>query len=459
MTYQNRPVKTKKKHVQPYMLANIIIVGVMFITIAICLVTMERPTKSDIENRMLATFPEFSLQSLFSGEYTDSISNYFNDTVPNRDAFKNAAANIRKAFGISFGDTKVYGPVQIVDTTPAPTTDKPVTDDPSVTTDPNQSGDGTTSPVTEQTTPATTAKQYGDEIAEGVYTNGQIVVYQDGHYRGISMFGGGSGDTYATALNNFKNDLGSSVNVYSMVVPTSGAYYTPSNFSQYNASHLDCINAIAAKLSGVTNVDAYSVLGNHLDEPIYTRTDHHWQPLGAYYAAQEFAKTAGVDFADLSTYKKVTVEGYVGTLYSFTQSAELLNDPEDFVYYKPQNDYTTYYYNTSYEFDYEFPLFVEGMPVSGSYSTFMGGDSKIVRIETDVKNGRKLIIFKDSYGNAEVPFYTGSFEEIIVCDIRYFDLNAIQFIKNMGCTDVLFSMCTFSAVGVNADHIDKIRTQ
>ena len=98
------------------------------------------------------------------------------------------------------------------------------------------------------------------------------------------------------------------------------------------------------------------------------------------------------------------------------------------------------------------------MPVSGSYSTFMGGDNKIVRIETDVDNDRTLLIFKDSYGNAEIPFYFGSFKNIIVCDMRYFDLDPIKFIEEMEVTDLLFTMCTFSAVGVNANSLAELIT-
>ena len=100
------------------------------------------------------------------------------------------------------------------------------------------------------------------------------------------------------------------------------------------------------------------------------------------------------------------------------------------------------------------------MPVNDSYSMFMGGDRKIVKVTTDVNNGRKLVVFKDSYGNAEIPFYMNSFEEIYVCDIRYFDINAVEFIKEQGVTDLLFSMCTFSAAGVNCEkYMEKIRTQ
>ncbi|MGN0656369.1 MAG: hypothetical protein ACI4KR_06225, partial [Ruminiclostridium sp.] len=58
--------------------------------------------------------------------------------------------------------------------------------------------------------------------------------------------------------------------------------------------------------------------------------------------------------------------------------------------------------------------------------------------------------------NAEVPFYTGSFEEIYVCDMRYFDLNAIEFIEEHQITDLLFTMCTFSAVGTNANGLTTV---
>ena len=44
--------------------------------------------------------------------------------------------------------------------------------------------------------------------------------------------------------------------------------------------------------SGITSVDICPVLKQHTEENIYCRTDHHWQPLGAYYAAKTFAEAA-----------------------------------------------------------------------------------------------------------------------------------------------------------------------
>lgn len=292
---------------------------------------------------------------------------------------------------------------------------------------------------------------------DGVQTNGQLVVDIDGHTWGISLYGGGDGANYAQYLNEFKEKVGSGVNVFNMVVPTAGAYYLPAGYENYNASHRDSINSIANKLVNVINIDAYAALEAHTSEYIYTRTDHHWQPLGAYYAAKAFCETAQVPVKELSTYTEEVIPDFVGTMYAFTDYNERIkNDPDTFTYYIPSTGYTATYYTTDFHIDedakYYTSIFVE-QSGSGAYSTFMGGDKKIVKIETENKNGRKLCVFKDSYGNAEIPFYIDSFEEIYVCDVRYFDLYAPDFIQQNGITDVLFTMCTFSAVGENAEGI------
>lgn len=454
--------KAKKETVKPlkpvFASANIIYSAVFFGAVTIAMLALPRPEKSLIEQRTLATFPEFTYEDFINGKYTNGITEFYDDTVPYRDDIKKIAAGIKGAYGVELNNAEIHGQLVAI-TTEAE--DVPVVAP--VTTEVTTAADGvtpsgttavTTAPVS--TTTVTTEKNI-NEIADGVITNGQVVVKRsDGHYWAISLFGGGKGTTYASALNRFHEELGDDVKIYTMLAPTAGEYYLPSNFAEYNASHQKSIESINAQLDeDIIPVDAVSALAQHTEEDIYLRTDHHWQPLGAYYAAEAFAKAADVPFADIATYEKVVKDGYVGTMYSFTESVNILNDPEQFAYYKPSNKYTTYYYDTAYNFDYEFPLFID-MPIGSSYSTFMGGDMKIVRIETDVKNGRKLLIFKDSYGNAEVPFYTGSFEEVYICDMRYFDLNAVEFIKEQGITDLLFTMCTFSATGPNANGLNKV---
>ena len=461
--------KKKAPEVKPvkplFGIANILYTAIAFAAITVAFLALPREGVSITEQRELAEFPTFTYEKLMNGEYTSGITDYFNDNVPYRDDLKNVAAMIRKLFGVSYDDAEIMGPVAIVTEEEAPVPVEETDEQTSSATetaapdaaDPDENEVTTVvtttevTTTTETTTKAVETSKNANEIAEGVVTNGQVVTkLSDGHWWGISLYGGGNGTTYANAVNRFKAELGDSVNVYSMTVPTSGEYYLPEKYDQYNASHQKSIDAIDSQLSGVISVPGSMALWEHINEPIYLRTDHHWQPLGAYYAAKCFAETAGVPFADISTMERVDVQGYMGTMYSFTQSANLYSDPEVFTYYKPTNSYTTYYYDTAYNFDYQLPFFVK-MPASGSYSTFMGGDKKIVRIKTDAGTGRKLVIFKDSYGNAEIPFYFGSFDEIYVCDMRYFDLNGIEFVKFTGATDLLFTMCTFSAVGTNAN--------
>jgi hypothetical protein len=73
----------------------------------------------------------------------------------------------------------------------------------------------------------------------------------------------------------------------------------------------------------------------------------------------------------------------------------------------------------------------------------------LAEIKTDVKNGRTLVLIKDSYGNALVPYFVGSFEKIYVLDMRYTHVNLRSFFKQVGATDILFgsSLSSFYTPG------------
>jgi len=283
--------------------------------------------------------------------------------------------------------------------------------------------------------------------------SGTVFVYNGQGF--VCFYGTNDGaERYAGEVNKFKEKLGDSVNVYSLVSPTAGTYYMPDKYKK--ARGLSDEKAVIAHinecLQGVTGVDVCQTFEDHKDEHIFSSTDHHWQQLGAYYAAEQFAKAAGVPFKDLSEYEKVVMEGYVGTLYGYSNENPAIRDnPEEFVYYIPPVQTTV----TQYKVDN--PTAVTTVPlltnVTGwapvSWYAVFGTDDVVRHIETETKNGRKLMIVKDSYGNALVPNLTGSFEEIWVADMRYFKGSVTEFIKENGITDLLFTMNSFSAVGGN----------
>ncbi|MDD5952981.1 MAG: DHHW family protein [Oscillospiraceae bacterium] len=449
---QNSNQKRPSRRLVEYR-ASLVGVGILlllFFGIAIFLIVFPRSTKSDIEKRELAKFPAFSFQTYFSGEFTADIATFYDDTVPYRDNFKNMSNNLKGLFGIQSNNQAVIigTPVKTVNNDPI-----------------SSEGDAVSS---EQTSSVTIAEQEPDqtdftkETADGEISpeNGMLIVNLDGHWRGLELFGGGTGNNYVNALNKLRDKVDSKVKIYSMIAPMASEFYTPSNFSQYNSSQADCFASIAGRLKdGITSVDCLSAMQKHTEEDIYCRTDHHWQPLGAYYAARTFAEAAGVPFADLDKdYTKKETEGFVGTLYAFSSDSRLLNDPETFTYYEPKASYSTYYYDTGFHFQEKGELLVE-VDTTNSYLRFLGGDEQCAKIKTNVNNGRKLLVIKDSYGNAEIPFYTSSFAEIYVIDMRYFECNLVDFIDRMDITDVLFTMASYSAVGENAKNIDNLITQ
>ena len=291
-----------------------------------------------------------------------------------------------------------------------------------------------------------------------ILKSGIMIIGEPGKVRAAEPYGGrGAGEAeYANSANKYKSVFGDSVNVYCMVIPNAGAFYTPSKGSP-GKNQGGTINRIFSHLDdSVLAVDIYSILGRHAAEPIYSRTDHHWAPLGAYYAAKKFAAVAGVPFKDLSHYKKHVIHNYVGTMYMFTKSQDVKNSPEDFVYYTPDSTvtYTTTYinYNTrngvalSERAPQKGDFFQKGVSGAGCYVVFMGGDAKITQVRTSTKNGRRLIIFKDSYGNAIPGYLFFSFEEIHVIDCRFYKRNIKKYVKENKITDILFANNIMRAV-------------
>ena len=449
--YMQRKAQRFSKTIGVSLLSGVVVV------VAVVLLLAPRSTISYEENRLLAEKPKFSLTSLLDGSYTSGWSEYYNDTVPFRSKLKKTISAMMQWTGVqSEEDTVFFGNVSQVKkktTTPVATTESVET-----TVAVAAGSDETNTEPAVTTTVVTTTEDPDDEPAAEI---GEGIILD--HKRAVCVYGGSFsvGQDYAKTLNAYQQDLGSDVQVYSLVAPTAVSYYLPEEYANYTASETENIDNINSYLNGVKPVDAYNALKPHTAEAIYARTDHHWLPLGAYYAAEAFAKVADVPFASLSDYDTATKKDYVGSMYTYTESAVLLDNPEEFTYYIPKNKYKTTYYSTSFTDPTEGDLLMnlDGYDNSMYYLVFMGGDDKITHVETDCKNGRTLVIFKDSYGNALVPCLTSSFENIYVCDMRYFELNAIDFCKQVGCTDLLFAMNTFSATGGNESYLESNRVQ
>ncbi|MCM1299433.1 MAG: DHHW family protein [Firmicutes bacterium] len=340
-------------------------------------------------------------------------------------------------------NTPVTAEAEIITTTAPPETEAATTTEAATEAE-------TIPPITEA--PGQIPDDYREEGRDGIK-----VIGRNGHYTGLMGCWGTfeNCDRYAAAVNKAAAAL-PEVRVFNMVIPTASDFYVPDDITGFTASQKEKIDYISQNLENVVNVDAYSALSSHTDEYIYTRTDYHWQPLGGYYAAEAFVKAAGLDgFAPLSDYEEVTKEGFVGSLSYYCEI--LFDDPEPFTMYISPNDgnLTTTYYDTSFQNGVEADLFVS-RDAGAYYCSFLGTDQLIAKIETDCTNGKTLVVMKESYGNALIPFLTQSYQNIYVCDVRYFDLNCMEFCRDVGADDLLFAVCTYTPAGPNIKSVETV---
>ena len=438
------------------------VILILVMILAVALLVIPRPKESQLEKRPLATFPKFTVSGFFAGEFTHGIAQWYDDTIPYRDDLKNVNNTMKNAFGIRSENTvQIVGNVaKVNDTaeeetaaapaeTAAETAAEPAVEGAVQETSPAGENETAAAQPGEDAAPAETAaapaapaqeKNFEREAAEGDFSDGFLIINQDGHWRGLPLFPGGDETEYVTFLNTLRSQFDSSIRIYSMPVPLASAFYLPENFSDYSVDHRKFLNDVASQLDGgITTIDLLDVLGSHLNEPVFLRTDHHRSALGAYYACESLAAAAGLPFINLADYHEIQRPGYVGSMYGYTQNANLLNDPEVFPIYIPSTPYVTAYHNPDYTFSYQDDLFVR-TDVANSYMAFHAGDAMIVHTVTGTQNGRKLMILKDSYGDPLSGLLTGTFEEIFSVDLRYCDVNLMDFIYDQGITDICLTM-------------------
>lgn len=426
----------------------IILITLLFGVLAVVFCAFPRSEYSELERRELADFPTFSFEDLKSGKWMSDMQSWFSDTEPFRDEFMALNMEIKDRLALNTSDI-TDDEDDAVTFIAAETPQPPVAETQSPAISPsakNVSGH-------ENTLTA-------DEDNARMGNAGILVIGKEPAARALMIYEAPAkaGERYVKSVNEYKTKFGSKVNVYCMPIPTSIEFYCPDKAKKLVTSEIATINHIYDMLDGVVGVDCYSALSQHADEDIYLRTDHHWAPLGAYYAAEAFAKTAGVPFKDLSYYDQHVLHGFVGTMYGYSKDISVKKSPEDFVYYTPRDvEYHTTYIN--YNLDKKLNLIGQQKPAKGNffvkynhgsgaaYSTFMGGDAKITQVKTSTANGRNLLVIKDSFGNAVPGYLFHSFEEVHVIDFRYFTYNMEEYVNSHGITDILFANGIFNSCG------------
>ena len=203
-------------------------------------------------------------------------------------------------------------------------------------------------------------------------------------------------------------------------------------------NQLDYIEAFADQLDEqILFVNPFSALTTHLDEALFYKTDHHWTTRGAYYAYLAWADQVQLDGEENEFQFEIISSAFNGTLSSKGgYTPQVLDQIEIYVPIEPRTQMVVHYVEeqkrvtTLYE--------SEALAQKDKYAVFLGGNHALVDIQTTAATQRNLLLIKDSYANAFVPFLVSSYDKIIMVDPRYYFDDLEELVEREEITDVLF---------------------
>lgn len=180
------------------------------------------------------------------------------------------------------------------------------------------------------------------------------------------------------------------------------------------------IKSVSSMLDNAKTIDVTSSLEAHKNEYIYYRTDHHWTALGAFYAYSEASKALGFTPLSIDEFNKTDVtDSFEGTLYSKSGSRDI--KPDTITVFEPKGGFNLNKLTVDDGEEkniYNSILFKENLSGKNKYEVFFDGNKPVEDIETTAK-GEKLLVIKDSYAHAFVPYLMNHFSEITMLDLRY----------------------------------------
>ena len=207
---------------------------------------------------------------------------------------------------------------------------------------------------------------------------------------------------------------------------------------------LDKLENASSLYDDVNFVNLKNIYLDHASEYLFFKSDHHWTDRGAYYAYYAFADSVGLNPVKIEDFDvKVLNTSYIGSMYKYTGDERVKYFYDTVEAYLPGKTCTMTIYDANGSvYNYDSCIRTS----SSGYTAFLAGDHAytVINVPENPQN-KNVLVIKDSFGNAFVPFLTEHYGNIIVIDPRYVTFNVYEQFKDYGFTDIVFMMNTTSA--------------
>jgi hypothetical protein len=285
---------------------------------------------------------------------------------------------------------------------------------------------------------------------------GAVFIFKN---RGFELFSGGAsmGKQYAEVINKYNRLKIPGLKIYNIVIPNGFEFEVTEKYKDKIKPAKKAINELFSyEDPEIIKINPVDEIRKHRAEYIYFNTDHHWTSLGAYYAYRSFCTAANLTPVSLDNIPSKVKPGFYGLFYRLTKSSVLKNNPDSVRYYLFPDSVNFYIGSSSLTYWAKSKMYAEQVSAENSYSVFLQGDLPICKMETQHKNGRRIVLVKESYGNAFAPFLINNYEKVIVVDQRSYKGDFLGMLKTEGINELLFINNIFAAH--TQFHIDDIRS-
>ena len=136
---------------------------------------------------------------------------------------------------------------------------------------------------------------------------------------------------------------------------------------------------------------------------------------------------------------------YLGSLYYLTRDSRLKENPDSVEYWMVPGNHKTLRYGSITSKGTPATLYAEYASGGNAYGVFLGGDNPLMKIDNEIKNGRKCVIVKNSYRNPFATYFTANYETVFIIDYRYYTGSLVDLVKENNINDIIFLNGVFSA--------------
>lgn len=220
-------------------------------------------------------------------------------------------------------------------------------------------------------------------------------------------------------INNIYENYLKNMNVFFAMIPNKEYYL---NNSEDENSEFESIEEFTInKLNeNIENIELYDTL----DLDSFYKTDMHWKQESLDKTVERIALNMNVEKIE-TNYESKSLGDFYGSYYK--QISDNTIKPDELIYLTNSTIENSIVYNV--EKEREEPVYNEEVvnETNNKYDLFLSGAAAIQQIKnTEANNGKKLILFRDSFGSSIAPLLIGNYEEILLVDIRYVNSNLLS---------------------------------